>query len=221
MTRLRAVRHGADEGVSLVELLVSMLLVGILGTAIALSVSTLSRTDLKTTTRVRATDQAQVTIDRVSRVLRAATPVDGTVLLYADGTHVQLYADLGDPNGPEKVDLSAAASSVGTQMTQVTTRADAASTNPDATYTYTTQAPATAIDGGGIDTEDGGAIFTYYQMLNGKLTPVATPLSGSALLTKGVDAIGITLTDREPGVSARVQAKALVYLRSTEYGTKR
>jgi prepilin-type N-terminal cleavage/methylation domain-containing protein len=216
----RRLHSRQDAGVTLVELLVSMVLVGMLGSAIAVSVSVMSRNDLNTTTRVRATEQAQVTIDRVSRVLRAAVPVDGTVFLYGDSTHVTFYADLGDPNGPEKVDLQVPSSTTNGTMVQSATRADTTSQDAHASYTYTQNTAVTSNDGTDIDTAVKG-VFTYYQMSSGALTALTTPLASSAMASGGIDAVGLTLVDQEPGKSATVKDTSMIYLREAEYGSKR
>src|SRR5581483_2897804 len=108
--------------------------------------------------------------------LRAATPVDNVTFLYGDSDHVTFYADLGDPNGPEKIDLQVPTNSTSGTMVQTTTRADATSQSPTASYTYTQNSPVTNNDGSDIDTAASG-VFTYYQMSNGTLTALSTPLS--------------------------------------------
>jgi type II secretory pathway pseudopilin PulG len=212
MRRLRGRAAGHDEGVTLIELLVSMFLVSLMGIAIAITVSVMSRNSIAQTQKTRAIQQAAVTTDRVSRLVRAATAINvpSVMFTYADGTHLTFYADVGDPNGPELADLQVVGPATDGTMQQTITRADAVSSDPNKDYTYSSTSVVTK-DGTEIDTSHGG-VFTYYDS-SGNVLP--SPLSSTNLAQ--IARVRLTLIDHDPNSSANVTDTTLLYVRNVEY----
>jgi prepilin-type N-terminal cleavage/methylation domain-containing protein len=77
LERGRRVRadQGSDAGVTLVELLVSIILLGIVGAISSAAIITATRTQQATTGLVEARTEAARVVERVSRDLRAANPL--------------------------------------------------------------------------------------------------------------------------------------------------
>lgn len=73
MMRLRpAPRHDGDDGVTLVELLVVMVILGVVGSIVTMAVTTSLHSAGSTSARVLALDELQTATQRISRDLRAA-----------------------------------------------------------------------------------------------------------------------------------------------------
>ena len=93
---LRRQRDGRDEGFTLVELLVTMFVLGILGAMVlSISISAL-KTSRTTQNRVVGTSQAQAATERISKDLRSADPLvaadanDVTAKVYRSG-HCEIH----------------------------------------------------------------------------------------------------------------------------------
>lgn len=68
-------RARASDGFTLVELLVVMLLLGIIGGIVAVSVTRGLRADAQARSRIEAFEDMQIAMERVSREVRAAHPI--------------------------------------------------------------------------------------------------------------------------------------------------
>lgn len=202
-------RHmrGRDQGFSLVEVMVAMLVMSLLGLAVVATVSSVARASNETTNRLSATTRAQTISDRLSKSLRAAhlmSTVPASAFTLADPRHVTFYSDAGDAFGPRLLDVVVPSASAATTMTQVTKVPTAANTYPT-TGTSQTLAP------GDLDAS-GASVFQYYDgngaAMTGSLT--ATQMSNIAQ-------VRLTLTLDEPGLGAGSTVSTLVYLRNVEY----
>jgi type II secretory pathway pseudopilin PulG len=67
-----------DDGMSLVEVLVSMILVGILGGVVVAAFSSLAKTQVRVSDESQGLQDVQTVVERLSRDLRAARGVDST-----------------------------------------------------------------------------------------------------------------------------------------------
>jgi type II secretory pathway pseudopilin PulG len=211
----RVHRHSlrGDQGTSLVEMLVTIIVVGLLTSAVALTVSRITHHTLLTKSRDFATEQAQVTMDRSSRYLRAAAPEGSgnpqTVFTLASDNHITFYSDLAQPNGPDLVDLNVTGPATGGTLIETVTPADATSVPPTYTYTGTS---TTGRDGTDINTT-AGAVFTFY---NANGTVLTTPMTTIAQ-TSQIARVRVSVVDQEPGISTPVTDSTLIYLRNVEY----
>jgi prepilin-type N-terminal cleavage/methylation domain-containing protein len=206
--RLRLLRR--DSGTTLMEVLVSIVVVGILASAVTVTVTELTHDTMLTKQRDYATEQAQVTLDRASRLLRAATigANANSMFLYAGDDHATFYSDLAQPNGPALVDLDVTGSPADATLVQTVTPADAGSD-----YTYNTGPAATGRDGTDIMTT-AGPVFTYYDA-SGNL--LSTPMTTVAQLV-AIARVKITVVDQDPGLPSQpVTDSTMVELRNVEY----
>jgi type II secretory pathway pseudopilin PulG len=91
-------RLRADDGTSLVELLITIMVAGIIGAALVTSVVTVNRTE-RTMQAVRDNvDEARISLDRLRIELRGAR----RVFHDPDGTHLQFWLDR---NGDEQIQV--------------------------------------------------------------------------------------------------------------------
>lgn len=204
--RLRGARPD-DAGVSLMEMLVAMIMMGLLGVAMTSTMSSIARGDTVTTSRERATQQAQVVLDRLTRDIRAAAaPVGGsTAVGYAADNHLTIFDDFTDGHGPRRIDITTTGGPTGATLSESTTLADAIGA-----FTGTAQ---TQIDSTDVAISP-GALFTYYGP--DSTTPLSTPMSTAATLA-AITSIQIALVEREPGLSTPVTVSTRIYLRNVQY----
>jgi prepilin-type N-terminal cleavage/methylation domain-containing protein len=199
-----------DRGTTLVEMLVTMIVLGFLTTAVTLTVVTMDRNSTTTKARDFATEQSAATVDRASHLIRTATPegAGNAMFTYAGDTHVTLYSSIGQANGPALVDLNLTGPATHGTLTATITPADA---NSNYTYTGT---PVVEHDGTDIINSTGTPLFTYYDVSGNVL---ATPMTTVAQLIK-IARVKITVVDQEQGLSsAPVTNSTLVYIRNVEY----
>jgi type II secretory pathway pseudopilin PulG len=184
-------------------MLVTIVVVALLGAAVTITVQSMTHHTIATRSRDNATDQAQLTMDRASRLLRAATPegAGNTIFTLADNNHATFYSDLAQPNGPAKVDLSVA----GGTLVSAITPADAASN-----YTYN---GAATTQQNGADITSSASLFTYYDANGNQLSTPMTTVAQTSLIAQ----VRITVVDREAGGTVPVTDSTLIYLRNVEY----
>lgn len=210
MTADRAPTRRPDEGTTLIEMLVTMVVVGLLGLAITVTVTSMTHHTIVTKSRDYATEQAQVTLDRTSRFLRAAAPegAGNSAFTYAGDDHITLYSDLAEPTGPDLVDLNVTGPPTDGTLVQTVTPAD-----PNSDYTYT-GTPSTGDDGSDIVTT-AGPLFTFYDASGNVLATPMTTVAQTAQIAR----VMVSVVDQEPGVSTPVTDSTLIYLRNVEYSS--
>lgn len=222
MRRPQNIRPGPgwDDGLSLVEVLVAMMVMSLLGAAIVSTVSSVARGSTSATNRLRATTRAATVSDRLTKYIRAAhmsTTLPPAPFSVADLNHVTFQSDFGDTTGPRQVDIAlSGASSAGTLTEQSTLADPAPSAGPSPTYTsphtFGGAAQTRVLAPGDVDTTATG-IFTFY---NGAGAALAVPMTTPVEMSR-IAQVRITLTTNEPGVAAPVTVTTLVYLRNVEY----
>lgn len=199
-------------GFSLVEVIVSMLVMSILGLAVVATVSSVARASTESTNRITATTRAQNLADRLSKSLRAAhlmpDAVPASAFTYADARHVTFYTDEGDASGPRLVDVTVAGTGTTAQesMTQVTRVPTAVGVYPS-TGTTQTIAP------NDLDLSGAAPVFAYYS------ADSAVAMTGvlSDVQRASISRIGLTITVHEPGPGVATTVSSSVYLRNMEY----
>lgn len=92
MTRLR---RQEDDGITLIELLVTMFLMGVVSTLVVAAVSQASRVLIRTDDEATGLADAKVVMDRLGRDIREARSVvcDGASWDPSCGAHLQLWVD--------------------------------------------------------------------------------------------------------------------------------
>lgn len=106
----------SDDGFTLVELMVTMLVMGIIFAALPFIVSSTTKLTEANSTRLQAMSQARASVESAARLLRTAVvpeqlgAVSGdSAFILGDDFHVQFYADIDNPGntiGPSRVTLA-------------------------------------------------------------------------------------------------------------------
>lgn len=197
----------ANAGFTLVEALVTMLVVSLLGAAMTASLSTLARTTVTTTSRVRASQQATIVIDRLTKAIRSATvPAGGSnAIATAAGTQLKLYVDYTDSNGPRLLNFYTTGGPLNATLHEDLTLA-----NSSGAYTGATTGK---IDSTDVNLSGTAPLLTYYDAAGTALAAPVTTAAGLAAILS----IGITLTTQEAGLSTPVTTTTRVYVRNVQY----
>lgn len=199
-----------EGGFSLVEVLVTMIVMSLLGTAVVGTVSSVARASAAANSRITATTKAQTLADRLTKSLRSAhlmNTVPASAFTYADGRHVTFYTDAGDPFGPRMLDVNV----TGTGTTQQETMVQVLKV-PTAANTYPATGTSQALAPGDLDASTGTPVFTYYDPTGAVMTGVLTAAQMAA-----ISRIRLTLTTHEPGLAVSTTVTSSVYLRNVEY----
>ena len=214
MSRLRAARVASrsDDGVTMAELTVTTLLMGVVTIAITGMVVTSMRVEAGVKERLDQSNAATIAMQRMSRNLRTAVLQNqlattctaaclDSAFLLGGPTSVQFYADVDNPKntiGPSRVTYSV----VGGVLTETVQKPD--SSVPDTSgYHYCTAGTTgcvirTEILATGVQTTTD--VFTYYTAAapsTGMVMGTGNVLSAAQLKT--VDSIDITLSIVLPG----------------------
>jgi Tfp pilus assembly protein PilW len=199
-------RISGDGGMSLIELLVAMTITSVLGIAMVVSVSAMTRGENTSNSREQETVDAQTQLDRITHYFRAAwlTGSPAASFTLATATHATFYADLGDSSGPQKVDLNIAGAPTAGVLTESLTKATG---SPSYVWNGTS---TVRVDQGNLNTTS--AVFNYYDITGVALT---APVTGTTLAQIGE--VKVVLTELEPGASDPVTVSTLVILRNVEY----
>jgi Tfp pilus assembly protein PilW len=199
--RLKTGQPG-DAGLTLVELLTTMIIVSLITGIMVTAISVTTRTSQASTSRQIETTQAQTVIDRVTHYLRAAYLFGSpsTAFTYAGDTEATFASDTGDANGPVLVDVKL----TGTTLTESVTKAD-----PNSSYTWT-GTPTVRTDSYDVTSNP---VFVYYDSSGNRLS---TPMT-TASQTSKIAAVRINLTETEAGVSDPISLSDYVLLRNAEY----
>lgn len=228
MNRLRRVRRDDRDrqaGVSLVELLVTTVLFGVISALVtSLTINTLRQT-AALGTRMNNVDAARVAMDALSKTLRTAVQpaqlqstcvscsggVSGaTAIKAATASSVQFYSNSALATGPQKLTYTAqwdAAQGAAT-LTESKQPADAGSA-PN--FTYCNPGPACPVAKRtlvtGLAWPLAAPLFTYFDDSAARMSPGPSGLTSSQLYA--VHSVGITLSVRKTN-SYRVGSTTIV-----------
>lgn len=206
-----------DGGFSLIELLVSMSIFGLILSLVIGLMITAQKQTAATGIRLDDIDQARTAIDSLSRTVRTAvepaqlqvgcTSCRGpastsTALTAAQPALLQLFANGGSAGGPSLVTFTAAYDSARGQgvLTKVVQAADAGSA-PNFTYTSCTIGPGCLITSQpivrGLTWPLPRALFNYFDNTGAELVPAAgASLAPQQLIA--VDSVAINLSVKTP-----------------------
>ena len=215
---LRAVttrRPGGDVGVTLVELLITTVLLGIVASATVLMVTASMRVSSATKERLDQSNSATIAMQRVSRTLRTAVlqsqlTTSCTLSICTDSaflkgtrTSVQFYADVDNPKnsiGPSRVTYDV----TGGVLTETLQKPD--SPTPDAAgYHYCSAGPGCTIRTTvlAVDVQTTLPVFSFYTSTDA-VTAISLAVGAqlSAAELKSVDSIDVGLiVDRAGGAN--------------------
>jgi prepilin-type N-terminal cleavage/methylation domain-containing protein len=187
LARLRRIRRDGDRGLTLAELMVTMLLLGIVGSIMLGAVVTVTTTVTKTQARADSLDVSRLGMARLTKSIRS-----GMAIQQAGAADKPPFAEIG----PNQLTVYA---SLGTVPTKITYSINSnrelveqwytgnAASNPYWTFSAT---PRTTVIARKIPTT-AGALFTYYDY-NGAL--LANQTSTSVTDLSQVRSVKIALT---------------------------
>jgi prepilin-type N-terminal cleavage/methylation domain-containing protein len=218
---LRRIRR-TDDGVTLTELLVTMVVLGLLVSATVLMVNASMRVSSANKERLDQSNSATIAMQRVSRTLRTAvlqsqltttctlSICTESAFLKGTPTSVQFYADVDNPKnsvGPSRVTYDV----TGGVLTETLQKPD--SPTPDAAgYHYCTPGPGCAIRTTVLatDVSSAAAIFSFYTSADPvNAIPLATGSQLTAAQLKVVDSIDVSLNVQRAG-GANVAGASMV-----------
>jgi prepilin-type N-terminal cleavage/methylation domain-containing protein len=218
---LRRVRR-ADDGVTLTELLVTMMVLGLLVSATVLMVNASMRVSSNTKERMDQSNSATIAMQRVSRTLRTAvlqsqltttcTLAICTESAFLKGTRtsVQFYADVDNPKnsvGPSRVTYDI----TGGVLTETVQRP--LSPTPDAAgYHYCNPGPGCNIRTTVLatDVQTTNPVFAFYTATDAvNAIPLAVGAQLTAAQLKAVDSIDVSLNVQRAG-GANVAGASMV-----------
>jgi type II secretory pathway pseudopilin PulG len=159
--RSRVQRHGADAGITLVELLVTTIITTILLAALGITFTSTLQASRASTTRTSATAEARLAMDVVAQRLRVAVrpPNKPSMFVAAGARSVSFYASLTSAGvsspAPSLVDYSVDT----TARCLRETVTPASGVAPD--YTWTTGARTRCLGNGDLN-PDGSPLFRYH-----------------------------------------------------------
>ena len=174
-----------ESGLSLVEMMVTILILGIALTVMYKGLSSMQRTAVGAQSRLINLDEARVLMSRITKDMRTAARLtsQSSPFTYAAARQVTLYANVNATSPPNRLNIF-----VDGQNRLIEEVVAPTGTAPN--YTYTSPPTVRAVGGHVAST---GTIFTYYDSAGAALT---APLSSADLLK--VKAVEVTLSIREP-----------------------
>jgi prepilin-type N-terminal cleavage/methylation domain-containing protein len=214
MRRFRIRRLGADAGMSLTELLVTMFITSILIAGTATLVVGVSRTNGANIDRTDQVDTARVGVERMVQALRTSVMQSQlgcsgcTADAFIQGADygAQFYANInnaGGTVGPSKVTYRIVTTGTGTgDLRQTIQRPDSATPSPTLGFQYTNTANIVdTVIARGVRTDTGAPMFAYFDGASARLVPTSGALTAAQL--KNVLAIEVQLTVQTPSQRAR------------------
>ncbi len=160
-----------DSGVSLVEVTLSVALLGLLLAAIGFTFASVNNTFLDTVERQANLSEAQVIMDNVSKDLRTATRIEasGSPFVQAEDFDVIFYANLHPSEGPRHVRLSVN----GDNELEIRIKEPDSGSAPNFTYSGPN---TTRVLGSNLANTSSEPLFTY---LDADSNELSTPLDSS------------------------------------------
>lgn len=186
MSRFSRVR--GEAGFTLVEMLITLTLLGMVLTVVYKGLNTVNRTAYGYRDRLINLDEGRVLMATISKDLRTAARLqpDQSPFIFAGGRRATFYANLNTSTGPSRVNVYVDASN--RLIEEVIA---AAGTAPN--YTYTS-APTVRVVGSFV--ANSGALFTYLDDEENPLLPPTSTTSLSAADLLKVSSVGIELAIR-------------------------
>ena len=195
----RSGRHGRDGGLSLVELMVTMLITGLVAALTASLVIGVQKTNQANVVRQDQVDAARVAVEGMSKTLRASvkpSQVSGScttcasdAFLVGGNLTVQFYANINNPKnsvGPSRVTYTVA--STGSAAGQLVETIQRPTSNIPTASGYTYCAPGAAGCASTIKTRvlargvvTTSPVFSYFDQAGVKMTPGSGSLSAAQL----------------------------------------
>lgn len=216
----RRAQRAVDDGFTLAELLVAMLITSIVLGGLGAIYTATARTSSITQTRLAQTDDARNGVETATRVLRTAVMPKqlqdlssaDAAFLSADRDSVSFYADIDNPNntiGPSRVKLWVDASGNFWELRQPPDQPPSVTYD----YAYSNCTPNTAgckaiqrLVAPGVQDTAAAPIFKYYTSAGTQITSI--PITGSGLAD--IDSVEITLTVSHTNAFSPVAATTYV-----------
>jgi type II secretory pathway pseudopilin PulG len=217
----RRLRRAGETGLTLVELMVAMLMMGVLGAAITTTVVFAQHTGAATEDRLFSINRAHVGVDAIERALRTAVQPQqfdnvctscsfgsnpgSTALVSASPSSVEFYANLNAvPSGPDLVTFALQpdpADSRQTDLVETYQLPIVQTSGGSTTFSFCTPGPGCPVVTRtlvrGVDTSIGAPLFTYYSdtypAAGSTLSPAGTPAALSTTQLNEVDSVDLEL----------------------------
>jgi type II secretory pathway pseudopilin PulG len=195
----------SESGTTLVEMTISMLILGIVLASAFQAFTSYQRVISATDIRLQNLDEGRVLMDVTSKDLRTAAMLTAgsSPFLLADIDHVIYYANLNSTGGPKKVEIYIDRTNpTAPVLIEKVTNPDPGSSPP----TYNGQPPAVRYVGRYVANASSSPVFTFYDAA-GVALPV--PMSGSNANLLAIRSVGINLAIRQSN-GANVPATTLI-----------
>lgn len=210
MTGHRLQRPRGDDGTTLAELVVAMVVFGVLASFLATTV--LQTTRLTRTSLVRETSaqRASVAIAQVSKDLRTALPVGpttGVQLAFekATPTEVVFFSSAGAAVRRERLQVNVAAGT--TSLVREVTEPDPGTTYPALTYATGTGFRTRTVVPSGLDLGTTPGVFSYY--LGASTTAVPSVADADLINITGIE-VRLAVDGDGPGRTKPVLLRSTV-----------
>lgn len=219
---MRPRRRSAESGFTLVEMLVTMVVMGVVAAAAGTAFISMGRASDAADSELVAQNVERTTVERAARHLRQAAPnpKTGALIDLADDDEVILYARVGGSTNPERLRFVAADGSLTAYVAECLSSPcgpddyedwDAASS----TVLVTDEVKNHELDEGacaGVD--DDAPVFTYYERSAPTvLAELSTPVEES--LRSRITAVGVELyVDLDPDRTGCQHLTTTVQLRN-------
>jgi Tfp pilus assembly protein PilW len=194
-------RRGDERGSSLLELMMSVLLISIVMGAVMTGTFSAQKAITGSDLRLQNLDQARTLMASLTKDVRTAVRLNAgsSPFVIADANHAVFYANISTTSSPKKVDLSIDSQS---RLVETVWTADAGSSAPN--YTYT--GPSTVrLVGRYVANTAAKPLFMYLDSSGNAL--MNTPLNATDLLA--IKAVQITLIVKK-STAAQLNATSLV-----------
>lgn len=211
LLRRRLTASGEDAGFTLPELLVTILILGILGTALVGTVVVQGKALVREQTKGTSLDIARVGMNRMSKAVRA-----GTELINSDGSTNAAFTEIAPEKltmyvsfGPAPTKVSFTVNSNRELVEQVWTSTGTGTAGDQPPYTFVST-PRTTVIASKIPANLSTPLFSF---LDANGTPLAVQTSTDSTVTSLVRQVDVSLTvnsDPSRGAPSAVLNQAIV-----------